>query len=192
MPDLAQRARTRRLFFALWPTAALRAAAAERVAAFVAIGRGRPQQPEQLHLTVVFLGAVPEPRLPDVHAVARRTRGEPFVVTLDRLEYWRKPRVLCLCASVVPPVLEALVADLRSALAADGLPTETRPYRPHLTLARHHAPIQVADEVEPLLWPADALTLVQSVVGSGGARYEPLASWPLEGSGDTSGAPRNS
>ena len=35
-------------------------------------------------------------------------------------------------------------------------------------------------EVEPLLWRADSITLVESRSHREGSRYEPLASWPLD------------
>jgi 2'-5' RNA ligase len=180
MPD-ERRPPTRRLFFALWPDAALRAAVAARVAALLPAGLGRPQRPDQLHVTLVFLGAVAEPKLVEVHGVAARVTGAPFAVDFDRLEYWRKPRVLALCASVVPPPLEALVAQLRGELAARQLPTESRPYVPHLTLARKITRYEPpAGAVEPLRWPAAAITLVESRSLASGSHYEPLASWPLE------------
>ncbi len=103
----------------------------------------------------------------------------PFVVVFDRLEHWRKPRVLCLAASAVPPALGALVEQLRSALATRRLPTETRPFRPHLTLARKLTWLDTTPDVEPLLWRAESITLVESVSDADGSRYEPLASWPL-------------
>jgi len=72
------------------------------------------------------------------------------------------------------------VEQLRAALAYRGLPTESRPYRPHLTLARKVGRWEGPAEVEPLLWRADSLTLVESRTDREGSRYEPLASWPLE------------
>jgi RNA 2',3'-cyclic 3'-phosphodiesterase len=181
MADADRRPPTRRLFFALWPDATLRAAAAAHVATLVLADAGRPQRADQLHVTVVFLGAVAESRLAEVHAVAGGLTGAPFTVEFDRLEYWRKPRVLALCASVVPPALEALVERLRGELAARQLPTESRPYVPHLTLARKLARFERASgTVELLRWPAAAITLVESRSLASGSHYEPLASWPLE------------
>ena len=172
-------ATSRRLFFALWPDAALRDEAVGRVAAFVPAVGARPQRPDQLHVTLVFLGRVPEHRVATVRSIGAGVTGAPVSVALDRLEHWRKPQVLCLTASQVPPPLVALVDALRASLAATELPTETRPYRPHLTLARKVTRFDGDHEVEPLLWRADSITLVESRSDASGARYEPLASWPL-------------
>ena len=183
MSDTERAPTARWLFFALWPDAALRQSAAERVAALVPMGVGRPQRPDQLHLTLVFLGRVAEQRVESVHAVASRINGTSIAVALDRLEHWRQPQVLCLTASHVPAPLVVLVEQLRAALAAGGLPTETRPYRPHLTLARKLSRFEGPADVEPLLWHADAITLVESRTDREGSRYTPLASWRLDAAG---------
>ena len=172
-------AASRRLFFALWPDAELRAEAAARVAALAPRTGVRPQRPDQLHVTLVFLGTVADERFDGVVAVGAQGTGMSVSVALDRVEHWRKPQVLCLTASQVPPPLVALVEGLRASLAAAGLPTETRPYRPHLTLARKVKRFDTRPDVEPLLWRADSITLVESRSDALGSRYEPLGSWPL-------------
>ena len=53
-----------------------------------------------------------------------RHRGRAFTLILDRLEHWRKPRVLCLTTSAVPAPLASLVAQLRTALATQRLPSD--------------------------------------------------------------------
>jgi len=183
MSDAGRGPAARRLFFALWPDTALRSAAAMRVAALVPPGQGRPQRPDQLHLTLVFLGSVPEQRLECVRTVAAGATGTPITVALDRLEHWRRPRVLCLTPSAVPMPLASLVEQLRCSLAGQQLPTESRPYRPHLTLARKVARFEGPTDVEPLLWRAESITLVESKTDRKGSRYEPLATWPLDVAG---------
>ena len=80
---------------------------------------------------------------------------------------------------------------VRAAARRCGLPTDARPYRPHLTLARAGRP---APDLAPLAaaldgfagrpWSASDLHLVRSVLGAGPggtAQHETLASWPLSG-----------
>jgi 2'-5' RNA ligase len=101
----------RRLFFALWPDARVLARAVDAVATLVPRGAGRPLRADQLHLTLEFLGNVPESRVQAVReagAVAA-TSGRPEVIVLDRVEYWRRPQVLCLTASVLPGPVGTLV-----------------------------------------------------------------------------------
>ena len=83
----------------------------------------------------------------------------------------------------------------RAAARRCGLPVDTRPYRPHLTLARTLARARdPATDLAPLAaaldgfagrpWSASDLHLVRSVLGAGPGRtahHEPVASWPFSG-----------
>jgi len=172
----------RRLFFALWPDAPALARAVDAVATLVPRGAGRPQRADQLHLTLEFLGNVPESRLQAVReagAVAA-TSGRHEVIVLDRVEYWRRPQVLCLTASVVPGPVGALVESLRRELELRGFTPERREFRPHLTLARKVADAPSPVDIEPLVWPVREVTLVESSTDSDGSRYSCLAAWPLD------------
>lgn len=169
-----------RLFFALWPGGPLRQALAERVAALVPPGTGRVQRPDQLHLTLEFMGSVPAARLPEVVEAATAVRAEPFELVLDGLEYWRRPQVLCLVAREIPPALADLVQALRAALAARGFETERRPFRAHLTLARKVARPPDPAPAGAFRWPAADFVLVESITERSGSVYRPLAAWPLQ------------
>lgn len=168
----------RRLFFALWPDAGLRERAAAALASLPVGTGGRPQRPDQLHVTLAFLGAVAADRVPLSLAAAAGLQVRSFEVEFDRVEYWRKPRVLCLAASAPPPPLLDLVADLQVALRARGFELERRPYRAHLTVARKARPTADGPLVPPLCWPAHGFALLESISDRQGARYRPLACWP--------------
>jgi len=169
-----------RLFFALWPGERLRRVLAERVAALVPPGMGRAQRPDQLHLTLEFMGSVSADRLAAALEAAAEIRAEPFDAVLDALEYWRRPQVLCLVAREIPPALAGLVQALRAGLAARGFDTERRRYRAHLTVARkvERAPHLVP--TDPVCWPATEFSLVESITERTGSIYRPLAAWPLQ------------
>lgn len=173
--------RLHRLFFALWPTAALRDALAPHIRALQPAGVGRPQRPDQWHATLEFLGPVPASRVAAAREAAAQVRAEPCEILFDAVEYWRRPEVLCLVARVLPPALDVLVGQLRAGLAAHGFEPESRPFRAHLTLARKvHAPVAVVP-FEPLRWPVSDFALVESVTDRSGSVYTPLATWPLLG-----------
>lgn len=169
----------RRLFFALWPGDELRSAIAPRLRALQPPGRCRPQSPEQWHVTLEFLGSVPEERLTAVRESAAAVRAAPFEILFDVVEYWRRPQVLCLAATQVPPALAGLVLQLRAGLAAQGLEPEQRPFRAHLTLARKVTRPGPVGPCEALRWPAAEFVLVESVTERAGSRYRPLDRWPL-------------
>lgn len=173
----------RRLFFALWPDDGLRTEAAAALAPLVAGAGGRPQRPDQLHVTLAFLGAVDADRVALALAAAADVPVRAFALEFDRVEYWRKSRVLCLAASTPPPALLDLVADLQAALRARGFELERRPFRAHLTAAREAHPAAAIAPATPLRWFAHGFALVESVTDRQGARYRPLARWPASGPG---------
>ena len=127
---------TARLFFALQPDPRVLAQLVEVQRFLQPSVRGRWLPPANLHVTLVFLGAVPAARVPELETLAARVRTPPFTLELNRLECWRRSRVLCLTPPAILAGLSALVADLSAKLEQSGMRLEKRPCRAHLTLAR--------------------------------------------------------
>ena len=170
---------TDRLFFALWPDEALRSVLALRLPPLLEGVQGKAQRPDQWHVTLEFLGAVPADRQAAVREAADRVEGATFRVVFDLLDHWRRPQVYCLSASSTPPSLARLVAAMRAALQAEGFVPESREYRPHVTLARKVRAAPTGRLDEPLEWSANRFALVRSVTDPAGSRYEPLHWWNL-------------
>jgi RNA 2',3'-cyclic 3'-phosphodiesterase len=176
-----------RLFFALWPDPALRHELAARIAELTGSIDGRLQRSDQWHVTLEFIGQVARERLPSLRAAADCVRSPTLTVQFDRVEYWRKPQVVCLVASRPPDALATLVTQLRAALAAAGFATDGRSFRPHVTLARK-ARLAAESRLDPPLdWRSDGFALVRSVTDPAGSRYEPLCWWnhAVEGGRET-------
>jgi 2'-5' RNA ligase len=183
-------ARELRLFFALWPSGAQRAALA--VAAAPAIGQvdGQPVPPTNLHVTLAFLGMVPGRTL--AHLIEAGGQGPRPAVELnfERLEFWAKPKVLVAMPSAVPETGQEIVDRLWTSVAPLGFERELRPWQPHLTLVRRVrrpppenlplAPVENVGDESP--W---RLALVESTSHPDGIRYKPLADWPLAAGGDS-------
>ena len=169
-----------RLFFALWPDQGVCGQMRDHVLPQLQSLRGKPQRPDQWHVTLVFLGEVPAPHRAALLAGAHRVQASPFTVTFDAIEYWRRPRVVCMTASFTPAPLHNLLETLRAALQSEGFEPDPRPYRPHVTLARKVFVAQEFTLSEPITWPAHRFTLVRSVTDPAGSRYEPLEWWNLE------------
>jgi 2'-5' RNA ligase len=146
--------------------------------------------PEQWHLTLAFLGEVGDATRPDLverlGRVARRNL--PLVLSLGAGGRF-SGRVLWTRVRGESDAVSRLAASVQAAARRCGLPVESRPYRPHLTLARARgddadlrpAVARLAD-FEGRRWTADELHLVRSHLGAGPggtARHEPLVSWPL-------------
>lgn len=181
--EAARSERQHRLFFALWPTDDLRSALAPRIRALQPAGLGRPQRPDQWHVTLQFLGSVPASRMAVARDAAAQVQCGPCEIVFDTVEFWRRPEVLTLVARVLPPPLDSLVTQLRAALAAKGFEPESRPFRAHMTLARKVTRPVTPVVFEPLHWPAAGFTLVESITDRSGSVYTPLASWSLLSSG---------
>ncbi|MNG25662.1 RNA 2',3'-cyclic phosphodiesterase [compost metagenome] len=73
----------------------------------------------------------------------------------------------------------ALQQRLQQTLLAAGLPSDTRPYRPHLTLARQS---RLPAQTEPcaFAWQVKRLVLFASQQEAAGKRYHALGEWPLQ------------
>jgi len=182
-PEPARAERQHRLFFALWPNAALRSTLAPRIRALQPPGVGRPQRPDQWHVTLEFLGSVPASRVASARDAAAQVHAAPCTIVFDAVEFWRRPEVLTLVARELPPPLEGLVCQLRAALASRGFEPESRPFRAHLTLARKVTHPVSPVTFAPLTWPATDFALVESITDRSGSVYTPLAGWNLQSCG---------
>jgi 2'-5' RNA ligase len=175
-----------RLFVALDLPAPARAALASFRSAAADPAIWRPVPDEGLHLTLAFLGHRPEA---DVSAIVDGLTNAPRAAPRLRLGAAlalppRRPRVLTAAVADPDGTLGALQAAVSRELAARGLyAPETRPYRPHATVARLRPGARAGrGELagpEPLEFHGDALTLYESRLRREGARYAPLASFPL-------------
>ncbi|HEY6513237.1 MAG TPA: RNA 2',3'-cyclic phosphodiesterase [Burkholderiaceae bacterium] len=164
-------ARSARLFVALWPDAAPRAAiAAWRDTCTWPVGAAVVATP-RLHMTLHFIGEVAAERLPAiVHGL--RVPLQPFELTLDRCVAWPRGLVV-LQPSETPAALLALHAACADRLRLLDLPVRPRPLRAHVTLARDAAGASLQQRTEPLRWPVGQLALVRSHPGPPG--YEVLS-----------------
>jgi 2'-5' RNA ligase len=166
-----------RLFFALWPDDAVRARLARWSRELHALCGGRPTRPENLHVTLAFLGSVEEARVVEVERAAGEVAPRAVSLVLDQPGYWKHNRIAWAGASVVPPELEALVSELRGALAKSQIRFDAKSFVSHVTLlrdAREPAPMPA---LAPIEWWLEGFVLVQSVSLSQGSRYEIRKSW---------------
>lgn len=168
----------RRLFLALQPPPAER----ERLWRVVpkSYRHGRRVPVENLHLTLVFLGACSEEQAAQVRRVAASVRAAGGQLTLSRLAVWRGPRVQVLepWSERVPRWLAHLQLTLADGLCAEGFRLESRPYRPHLTLARKCPPHEDV-RIAPIRLRLREFVLMASESGESGVHYPVLARWPL-------------
>lgn len=174
----------RRLFLALYPSLAERQQLLATVAGHapdLLADRVRPVPVENLHMTLVFLGAVTETVRDCVEQVAATIDSPAISVTLDRLGYWPRKRMLWAIPdpATVPAALLHLVAALRDGLSACAVELEQRDYRPHVTLARRLAHAPRCGPFPAVEWRFRQFALMESVSTSVGVRYPVLQTWAL-------------
>lgn len=98
-------------------------------------------KPESVHLTLKFLGDIPEERVPEIVVALARVTGAYARWTVDvgglgAFPDARVPRVLWVGLSGQVEGVTRLAADVERALVELGFAPEPKPFNPHLTLAR--------------------------------------------------------
>ena len=138
--------------------------------------------PEDMHVTLVFLGEVPEGRLPALLEALGEVHRAPFEVRLGDGAAFSTALVMDVEPSA--PLL-AIQADIAARLEALGFPREQRAYRPHVTLARtrfgrggSRVPPPESAAAGTSFRP-EAFTLYRSRSAGPPPRYEQLTTWPL-------------
>ncbi|HLW80342.1 MAG TPA: RNA 2',3'-cyclic phosphodiesterase [Terriglobia bacterium] len=147
-------------------------------------------RPSGIHLTLKFLGEVPENQLPKVtQALSALGPLDPFPIEIKGFGFFpspRRPKVFWIGVDA-PPALARLAARVERAVAPLGFPPEDRIFTPHLTLARFPAPgpeptlaaLAEAARDTPLgRFEVSEFFLFQSILSPRGAEYRKLARFP--------------
>ncbi len=155
-------------------------------------------RPDGIHLTLKFLGEVPEERDGEVHAALQRAAAGARALTLALgaaaaggaggagemgfgvFPDFTRPRVVWV-GIAAEPALEILQHRVEQEFAPLGFATEARPFHPHVTLGRAARQARPRDfaGLEAALGRVEfvasvlvgALDLMQSTLQSGGAVY---------------------
>ncbi|MDQ7006840.1 MAG: RNA 2',3'-cyclic phosphodiesterase [Acidobacteriota bacterium] len=151
---------------------------------------------ENLHLTLRFLGdgstKVAEELGPDLERVTRGLRAPRLV-----LESWGsfgprgKPRVIWVGVGGQVESLRALGERVEQCVRRWGFPPETRPLKPHLTVARPrrgerlHLPAASCPTPEPARFTGKEVALYESALGPGGPVYTARHRFDLEAADDS-------
>jgi len=153
---------TRKLFYALWPGDAERAALATLQAGV----QGRLIPRAKLHVTLAFLGHQPHDTVPTLLAILEELTLPPLRLAIDCYGYFAKPRIAWAGMTQVPPALIALQEDLVARLAAAGVSAATHgSFKPHVTLARESREAPTVATFAPVPWQIEQVVLVESLPG---------------------------
>ena len=146
-------------------------------------------RPQGFHLTLKFLGHVPDDQIDRViEALQPLRRFEKFSVEVKGFGFFpnaRRSRVLWVGVEA-PAALEELARRLESAMERLGFAREERPFTPHLTLARFKSP-QALPGLEQLLnrrseaslgrFDVSEFVLFESKLSPHGAEYKRVMSF---------------
>jgi 2'-5' RNA ligase len=137
-----------------------------------------------LHLTLKFLGEIPQTSVPDISTAASQAVAgmAPFSIRLEQTGAFPKqgqPRVLWVGINDSSEKLGELHARLEDESADAGFAKDSRPFHPHLTVARlrqpRHARTLAAAHRELEFAPADIpvaeLLVIRSELSSEGSKY---------------------
>jgi 2'-5' RNA ligase len=133
---------------------------------------------ESWHITLQFLGSTPEYEC--IVARLKELRSPPLPVQLEGLGFFERAGVFFAGVSLTSE-LQALQQSVTAATALCGFVPETRPYHPHITLARSKSkgvtalrPLKGKIHREPKFsgYVAEEFVLYESVPGAKGSHYE--------------------
>jgi len=173
------------LFFALWPDEESRTALAAASGKGVHRCGGRPVPAANLHVTLAFLGNVPQAQLPQLErlageqAAALPLESVPLSLTFARLAHWPRQQILCAIATEEGGAVHALAAALRDAATAGGFHPDLKPFRAHVTVARKVAHFAHAPALRAVVWRFAAFALLESRTGMHGPVYSVVESYSL-------------
>ncbi|GAC1411485.1 MAG: RNA 2',3'-cyclic phosphodiesterase [Actinomycetota bacterium] len=145
------------------------------------IPRARWVPPENVHITIAFLGGVedPEPVFDAVDTAASAV--PPMSLTLTGTGCFPNPkraRVLWIGLGGDADALGVLAQEVRTVFAPLGVPTESRRFSAHVTIARLPEPGPVPDplpvQVAPVHFESTELVVYRSRLGGPAPVYEAL------------------
>lgn len=151
-------------------------------------------KPENLHITLKFLGEVEEGRLEAVKEVTASSIAAvgPVLLSfagLGTFPHLRSPRVIWVGMREGAEGLLTLQANLEEGFHGIGFPRENKPFTAHLTLGRVRSPRGLQPLVEEVkTWQRGTLgemvlkqvDLMRSQLHPGGSIYTILESFPLQ------------
>jgi len=149
-------------------------------------------KPENVHLTLKFLGEIKDEQVVDVCNIVKDAadRHNSFELAIESVGHFggRSARILWVGAGKGRENLLQLQKELEQQLASAGWPPEKRAYSGHLTLCRVRNPkagvklAQIAGEYRDFklgIMPADSVSVYQSQLTPTGPIYTVLGNYKL-------------
>lgn len=179
-----------RLFVALEIPSTVRENLADLLKSLRAVSpQTRWVRPENLHVTLKFIGEVAVARLAAIRAGLAQVRSDrPVTLNFRGLGFFpseKHPRVFW-AGIEASPNLQTLAAGIEKAMETLGVPREQRPFSPHLTLARFEPP-RLPEQLRAVIQEnverdfgslrANQFHLIESKLKPSGAEYTTVESF---------------
>ena len=167
-----------RLFLALWPDDKTREQLFD-VAQQFKDEKLRLVKKSNLHITLEFLGEVSDKDRDELIERLNDIEAEPFEIELTRAGFWKKPQIIYIGTTIIPEQLLTLVKSIRKSVKQQGLKTDNREYKPHVTIVRKVKQILLPKETFRIQWQANSFALVVSTSTNEGVEYKVINEWDL-------------
>ena len=132
--------------------------------------QGSFTRPENLHLTLVFLGEVDEKRVPDAERAIAALSLKPVGLVFSGTGSFGGG--VYYVGFEPSPGLIGLQSELEAKLRAERFAIENRAFIPHVTLARKlKSKVKIANTIEPLAAEAERISLMKSETNGGKLVY---------------------
>src|SRR5258708_15374124 len=181
-----------RLFVALEIPSSVRENLADLLTSLRAVSpQTRWVRPENLHVTLKFIGEVPQENLAGIQSALAGVRSDqPVILDFRGLGFFpneKHPRVFW-AGIEASPNFKILAAEIEQATEKLGISHERRPFSPHLTLARFEPP-RLPEQLRASIQEHSArdfgslrtnqFQLIESKLKSSGAEYTTVESFPF-------------
>jgi len=142
---------------------------------------------DQMHLTLQFIGDIPEDLVPKVHTALQQVIAFPFQVRLGNLDvFYSGSHIKVIFAHLIAKELQSLAAQINTVLRELVVP-EKRSFVPHLTVARVKEVDNIRTlvttvnqtKVQPITFTIDSFVLKQSLLGEQCATHTTLYMYEL-------------
>ena len=170
---------SKRLFFAIFPdpdTLALLQSVQQKQES---VCKAKPVAPENLHLTLAFLGRCEEQQIPRIESIAEAIHIKPFTIQLRHYHVFNRRRILACVPLKLPPPLLSLHKRLLTELRSSGMHVRAgKRFTPHVSLFQKVESLSPAQTLPVRIdWRISSFSLVESTLRPDKAYYKVLRNY---------------
>ena len=173
----------RRIFFALWPEQDIRDSLQKNIKTdithFIKSNQVRKVPKHNWHLTLAFIGNVPDETFACCLEQGSKIDADAFSVTLNKFDFFDSPQIVWLGCEQIDNAWYELVNKLNEALTVCGYKPDRKNPTPHMSVLRKAKHSMSTTQFEPVTWKVNEFALIESTTTDKGANYSVVKSWPL-------------